>query len=226
SQRVLLAPFARAVIWLSLLLVQPLFGMSMICLWRTSTTLAGRVPAWYRERHAALAAWLAQLQQVRRRAPNACTPCMVHHSLRCMRALGLGVCVCVRAASAHVHACGTRACAALQLPRHAQRQVMARVKGGQHACEPGLSDTDGPHDVRWCAKCDALKPPRSHHCSLCGECVLKMGASYSHGPLSAVSWRAARMSMHCMICVWRCMADVPRCVQIITVRGWATASAS
>lgn len=32
----------------------------------------------------------------------------------------------------------------------------------------------GPHDVRWCRKCEAVKPPRAHHCSLCGTCVLKM----------------------------------------------------
>ncbi len=27
---------------------------------------------------------------------------------------------------------------------------------------------------RWCAKCDAPKPDRSHHCSTCGICVLRM----------------------------------------------------
>ena len=25
-----------------------------------------------------------------------------------------------------------------------------------------------------CNKCDCAKPPRSHHCSTCGHCVLKM----------------------------------------------------
>ncbi len=27
---------------------------------------------------------------------------------------------------------------------------------------------------RWCKKCNAWKPPRSHHCSMAGACVLKM----------------------------------------------------
>nr|XP_043622371.1 probable protein S-acyltransferase 14 [Erigeron canadensis] len=28
--------------------------------------------------------------------------------------------------------------------------------------------------IRFCRKCNQLKPPRCHHCSLCGRCVLKM----------------------------------------------------
>eukprot|EP01065_Artemidia_motanka_P015634 TRINITY_DN19377_c0_g1_i1.p1 TRINITY_DN19377_c0_g1~~TRINITY_DN19377_c0_g1_i1.p1 ORF type:complete len:300 (+),score=90.55 TRINITY_DN19377_c0_g1_i1:121-1020(+) len=28
--------------------------------------------------------------------------------------------------------------------------------------------------MRWCQKCDGPKPPRAHHCSICGACVLKM----------------------------------------------------
>jgi hypothetical protein len=27
-----------------------------------------------------------------------------------------------------------------------------------------------------CGKCRAFKPPRAHHCSICGRCVIKMGA--------------------------------------------------
>eukprot|EP00250_Pteridium_aquilinum_P006200 c16168_g1_i1 orf=691-1587(-) len=30
------------------------------------------------------------------------------------------------------------------------------------------------HDVRFCRKCSHFKPPRTHHCSVCGRCVLKM----------------------------------------------------
>ena len=26
----------------------------------------------------------------------------------------------------------------------------------------------------FCMKCDEVKPPRSHHCSVCGKCILKM----------------------------------------------------
>lgn len=29
-------------------------------------------------------------------------------------------------------------------------------------------------DVRYCRKCSHYKPPRTHHCSVCGRCVLKM----------------------------------------------------
>lgn len=28
---------------------------------------------------------------------------------------------------------------------------------------------------KWCRKCSAPKPERTHHCSSCGRCVLKMG---------------------------------------------------
>ena len=27
---------------------------------------------------------------------------------------------------------------------------------------------------RYCKKCKGLKPPRTHHCSVCGKCVLRM----------------------------------------------------
>lgn len=26
--------------------------------------------------------------------------------------------------------------------------------------------------TRWCSRCDGVKPPRSHHCSVCGRCIL------------------------------------------------------
>lgn len=29
-------------------------------------------------------------------------------------------------------------------------------------------------DIRYCEKCVQIKPDRSHHCSVCGECVLKL----------------------------------------------------
>ncbi|OVA07666.1 zinc finger protein [Macleaya cordata] len=37
----------------------------------------------------------------------------------------------------------------------------------------GLDDS-GNSRVRYCRKCNQLKPPRCHHCSVCGRCVLKM----------------------------------------------------
>ena len=41
----------------------------------------------------------------------------------------------------------------------------------------------GPHDVRWCRKCECVKPPRAHHCSMCGVCTLKMD---HHCPVSVI----------------------------------------
>ncbi|KAJ0968611.1 hypothetical protein J5N97_025528 [Dioscorea zingiberensis] len=32
----------------------------------------------------------------------------------------------------------------------------------------------GHPGIRFCRKCNQLKPPRCHHCSVCGRCVLKM----------------------------------------------------
>ncbi|ESO12983.1 hypothetical protein HELRODRAFT_63244 [Helobdella robusta] len=29
-------------------------------------------------------------------------------------------------------------------------------------------------DVRFCEKCNAIKPDRAHHCSVCGKCILKL----------------------------------------------------
>jgi hypothetical protein len=37
-----------------------------------------------------------------------------------------------------------------------------------------LSLRPGPCDPRWCRTCRAVKPPRTHHCSMCDRCVLKM----------------------------------------------------
>ncbi|KAI9174053.1 hypothetical protein LWI28_011203 [Acer negundo] len=30
------------------------------------------------------------------------------------------------------------------------------------------------HGIRFCQKCNRFKPPRCHHCSVCGRCILKM----------------------------------------------------
>ncbi|KAL3616549.1 putative protein S-acyltransferase 14 [Castilleja foliolosa] len=42
-----------------------------------------------------------------------------------------------------------------------------------------LTSSEYPPDsengrVRYCRKCNQLKPPRCHHCSVCGRCILKM----------------------------------------------------
>lgn len=30
------------------------------------------------------------------------------------------------------------------------------------------------NDVIICKKCDSPRPPRTHHCSICNKCILKM----------------------------------------------------
>ena len=38
-------------------------------------------------------------------------------------------------------------------------------------------DDDFNSPLKWCKKCWAPKPERTHHCSVCKRCVLKMGMS-------------------------------------------------
>uniref|UniRef100_A0A7C8Z5C2 S-acyltransferase n=1 Tax=Opuntia streptacantha TaxID=393608 RepID=A0A7C8Z5C2_OPUST len=40
--------------------------------------------------------------------------------------------------------------------------------------EHGGGQVDPHPKIRFCRKCNQLKPPRCHHCSVCGRCVLKM----------------------------------------------------
>lgn len=40
--------------------------------------------------------------------------------------------------------------------------------------DPHLFLDPGPHDPRFCKRCNTIKPPRAHHCSMCGRCVTKM----------------------------------------------------
>lgn len=40
--------------------------------------------------------------------------------------------------------------------------------------EPEDQYARSDHIWRWCSRCRAPKPPRSHHCSVCNRCVLKM----------------------------------------------------
>ncbi|XP_030468505.1 probable protein S-acyltransferase 14 [Syzygium oleosum] len=38
----------------------------------------------------------------------------------------------------------------------------------------GLQSDPSNQRIRYCRKCNHFKPPRCHHCSVCGSCVLKM----------------------------------------------------
>ncbi|KAJ0112359.1 hypothetical protein Patl1_00261 [Pistacia atlantica] len=38
----------------------------------------------------------------------------------------------------------------------------------------GVQSDPSNQRIRYCRKCNQLKPPRCHHCSVCGRCILKM----------------------------------------------------
>ncbi|XP_050529166.1 palmitoyltransferase ZDHHC15-like [Daktulosphaira vitifoliae] len=50
-----------------------------------------------------------------------------------------------------------------------QRRVLT-----EFAKDLPISTVTNSNDVRFCVKCRVIKPDRSHHCSLCGKCVIKM----------------------------------------------------
>jgi len=39
---------------------------------------------------------------------------------------------------------------------------------------PNQYEEPDPHATTYCSKCNANKPPRAHHCKICGKCILKM----------------------------------------------------
>uniref|UniRef100_A0A1D1ZLL2 S-acyltransferase n=1 Tax=Anthurium amnicola TaxID=1678845 RepID=A0A1D1ZLL2_9ARAE len=47
---------------------------------------------------------------------------------------------------------------------------------GSPILSPQSMSLDDPENlgIRYCRKCNQFKPPRCHHCSVCGRCVLKM----------------------------------------------------
>lgn len=50
------------------------------------------------------------------------------------------------------------------------RQGAGLVDPGSRSCQPRAA----PTTCRYCTKCCAYKPPRTHHCRRCGRCVLRM----------------------------------------------------
>lgn len=68
----------------------------------------------------------------------------------------------------------TRAC--LTDPGHVPKGWVpqpVRVHGEDKPAKE--KDEDAPKiRPRWCSKCDAPKPPRTHHCRTCGRCIPKM----------------------------------------------------
>src|SRR5689334_13255535 len=44
---------------------------------------------------------------------------------------------------------------------------------GMAVCYLIVSNLTSMTGIRYCPKCECIKPDRAHHCSLCGHCVLK-----------------------------------------------------
>ena len=60
---------------------------------------------------------------------------------------------------------------------------------------------------KWCKKCWAAKPERTHHCSICKRCVLKMGASLAWPPLIPVLTDPWRVDHHCQWMSNKCIVS-------------------
>jgi palmitoyltransferase len=55
------------------------------------------------------------------------------------------------------------------------RCVFTSSAVGDNPAPPGYFESIPVHDRVFCNKCNgAPKPPRAHHCSICGKCILKM----------------------------------------------------
>ncbi|KAJ3679860.1 hypothetical protein LUZ60_016138 [Juncus effusus] len=60
------------------------------------------------------------------------------------------------------------------LPVDVERGEASPLTSPDQSLTSGAHLQEGNPTVRYCRKCDQLKPPRCHHCSVCGRCVLKM----------------------------------------------------
>jgi hypothetical protein len=78
----------------------------------------------------------------------------------------------------YIMACSTRGGAVPQsfveaaAVEERRREEQAEARG--HSTKGHTFRGQPYHHVPWCRTCDKAKPPRTHHCSLCGTCVLKM----------------------------------------------------
>uniref|UniRef100_A0A0N5A9D3 Palmitoyltransferase n=1 Tax=Syphacia muris TaxID=451379 RepID=A0A0N5A9D3_9BILA len=67
--------------------------------------------------------------------------------------------------------------------------------------------------IRYCSKCSCIKPDRSHHCSVCGHCVLKFD---HHCPWvnTCVNYRNYKffvlfLGYGLLLCLWGLFSDLP-----------------
>ena len=57
--------------------------------------------------------------------------------------------------------------------RISRQHVLAAIKRC-YGFAPGWINLEDLLMYRYCKTCNMLKPPRAHHCSICGKCVLRM----------------------------------------------------
>ena len=64
--------------------------------------------------------------------------------------------------------CYDRACSVDPGPKGWVNKAI--INSAAHEDDEG-EDEQLKKTARWCKKCDAIKPPRAHHCKRCGRCV-------------------------------------------------------
>eukprot|EP00752_Nemacystus_decipiens_P011013 g9786.t1 len=97
----------------------------------------------------------------------------------------------------------------------AGRGGVLRTSSGQRKAA-GAAATAGDEEqrqqrvVKWCYKCDAFKPPRAHHCSLCQRCIVKMD---HHCPWVNNCVGVANQKLFLLFCAYTCAL----CVFALTI---------
>lgn len=82
-------------------------------------------------------------------------------------------------------------------PGYAPRTLSPQIKEAM-VHDP---ERDAEKPYRYCRKCQAVKPMRTHHCSLCNKCVLKMD---HHCPWvnNCVGWKNQRYFLLFLVYLW------------------------
>jgi hypothetical protein len=70
---------------------------------------------------------------------------------------------------------------------------------------PVADDFNTPN--KWCKKCWAAKPERTHHCSICRRCVLKMGTVHHASSSDSGANRPGHADHHCQWMANKCIVS-------------------